>query len=385
LACGVLGAGVLLTHGTEVYTLVVVLTAFALAQWRCLKRWLTLRDVALAVVVVVLLALPYLPVLLRWAGGGAAINVGNSYFADRHAGLDATVLEELLFWASAVSSGLAIDLPLRLGVIGAGAWVTLRDRQHRWLVATIVIFVTLVAIFRHVTAAPVQYVFARTLPWGVDDRLVMVVSILSEVLGGAALVCVGRAIIVRARASSLWARRLRALSVFALTFAVATVGLIAFKFDVQTGGLISFSEDDQAALSWLHQNAESGDVVLNDGFADAGIWAPYKASVAIVLPRTTTASSDSSERFVREHVTELGARRDVDAAACALHIRYVYRGSAPGPEAREFPSADALRTRPGLANRFMPSVAVLENAPSLREVFASGAAAIFETNLECET
>ena len=121
-----------------------------------------------------------------------------------------------------------------------------------------------------------------------------------------------------------------------------------------------------AANTWLREHAQPGEVLLNDGAGDAGIWAPYKAGVSIVLPRTRAVSPDSDEILLRTHVAEIDSDKDVQAAACALQVHYVYRGAASSAEARQFPSLEALH-----------------GDFALNEVFSSGNAAVFRTHLDC--
>ena len=62
--------------------------------------------------------------------------------------------------------------------------------------------------------------------------------------------------------------------------------VVTALFRIQTDHLVTYSADDAAAMAWLNQHAQPGEVLLNDGAADAGIWAPYKTPVSIVLLHT---------------------------------------------------------------------------------------------------
>lgn len=60
---------------------------------------------------------------------------------------------------------------------------------------------------------------------------------------------------------------------------------------------------------------------MNDGAADAGRWAAYKANVSVVLPRSGTFSAVGRELLLRANVGNLDSRPDARDAACALHVR----------------------------------------------------------------
>lgn len=374
---GMLAAGLLLTHGTELYTAAIVLLAFAAACWRSFASWRVARHVALAAAAAVVLALPYAPALAGWTSAGGAVAVGIEYFEVRHGGflLDDPI-QEALFWSSGFSSGLLFDAPVRLALVIFGAWVALR-RQHGVLLVTLTaLFVALVAVFRYVDAPLMRQVFALTLPWGVDGRLLMTVPLLATPLVGLGVVCIGETLVSLARRQSedgaagrdrRGRRFARAGLVVGLAFLPLSVFLVAQKFVLQTNGIVTYTPDDMAAFAWLRQHSQPGDMMLNDGAADAGIWAPYKANVSIVLPRSRSVAPDGPEVLVRDHLNELEGRGDVRAAVCQLHIRYVYRGAKGSPsELRQFPSLDELRAN-----------------PALEEVFSRGGAAIFRPRLNC--
>jgi hypothetical protein len=302
--------------------------------------------------------------------------VGSDHFDFRHTlGLDDPV-QEALFWASAVSSGYLVDLPVRLALLILGGWVALRQRAGRTLVGLIVLFAFLVAMFRYVDAGPVRRLFALTLPWGVDDRLAMTVSLLAAALGGLGLVRLADALAHRARTYGSkrtvfisWRRAARWALVLAITFGMLSEVLVADKFRRQTGGIVTYDANDALAMGWLRKHAQPGDVLMNDGAADAGIWAPYKGGVAIVLPRTRAVSTGGPEMLLRSNLGQIDSRTDVREAACSLGVRYVFRGSTNSPsEHRQFPPLEQLRQDPGL-----------------QEVFSSGQSAIFRTWLDCNT
>src|SRR5205814_9269721 len=137
-----------------------------------------------------------------------------------------------------------------------------------WLIPLGIVFGALVATFRYVEAGAVRAVFALTLPWGVDDRLIMTLSLLAAPLGGAGLVWLGRALAYRSRQCAgadwtvpeKWRRRARRALVLGLAVGAASTLMIAWKFNTQTSSLLTYSRDDAAVLSWLGQHARPGAV-----------------------------------------------------------------------------------------------------------------------------
>ena len=369
-AAGLMAGALLVVHGTEVYTAAIGLVGLGIARWRTLISKRFVADAAVACASASAASLPYVPALMRWTATGGAVAVGSDYYALHQATTLHEPLLETLFWASSTSSGLLIDLPVRLALLGLGAWLALRGRNGRALAALSAVFFGLVALFRFVDVGVVRQVFALTLPWAVDGRLLMTVPILVAPLEGFALVWVGSQLAARARAVTDNRRALARRAVaFGIALGAASVLLSAAKFNLETSHVVTYSADDAAAFAWLRQHAQPGDVLMNDGAADAGIWAPYKADVNIVLPHSRGVVPNGPEDLVRTNLGALDTRRDVASAACALGIKYVYRGEAPSTsEAREFPSLDALRSN-----------------PALQEVFSSGDAAVFElkTRLQC--
>jgi hypothetical protein len=89
--------------------------------------------------------------------------------------------------------------------------------------------------------------------------------------------------------------------------------------------------------------------------------------VSILAPRLGPTRAD--EREPQERVlANIGQLERVADATCALHVRYVYRGSHESVwEPRHFPPLDQLRA-----------------STALEEVFTSGEAAIFRVHLPCE-
>ena len=108
-------------------------------------------------------------------------------------------------------------------------------------------------------------------------------------------------------------------------------------------------------------NVEPGTIVANDGFADAGIWAPYKAGVEILTLRSPPADGTAEQRaLVAENILRLDEVPEAMAAACRLGLGYVYRGAV----ASEWDS------------RRLPSAAELRQLPYLEAVFSQGDASV---------
>jgi hypothetical protein len=146
-----------------------------------------------------------------------------------------------------------------------------------------------------------------------------------------------------------------------------TAWALTVELQLTANAVNTMSADDVAAMGWLRQHAQPGDVLANDWSGDGGIWAPYKAGVPVVMPRDVPNDGSLAARtVVLQNVTDLQAVADT---ACGLHVAYVYRGAVPptkGWEERHFPPLDTLRA-----------------APDLEEVFTSGQAAVFRTRLGC--
>jgi len=170
------------------------------------------------------------------------------------------------------------------------------------------------------------------------------------------------------RGSSGWARRAtrltRLLVVFWLGLTLwGTVLLLAYPAQLVLG----YTADDAAAMAWLRTHAAPGDVVLNDGYADAGVWAPYKAGVSMVLPRAASGEVQGRARVVIDNVDHLDSVPEAADVVCAQHVRYVYRGARVSSwDARHFPPIDVLRA-----------------SEALGEVFSQGDAVVFEVRLAC--
>jgi hypothetical protein len=129
-----------------------------------------------------------------------------------------------------------------------------------------------------------------------------------------------------------------------------------------------YTSDAAVAMSWLRQHARPGDVLANDLAGDAGIWAPYKADMPILLPRSPVGGVHQEQREpILENLTAANQNAQLQTEACALHVAYLFHGSAPQV----------------LDERVFPDVQILEQAPGLQEVFTSGEATVFKVNLPC--
>ena len=120
-------------------------------------------------------------------------------------------------------------------------------------------------------------------------------------------------------------------------------------------------------MAWLRQHSIAGELVVNDMAADAGIWAPYKTGLAILLPRSAPGPLVEQRMPILTHVLDLSSATGARAEACALHVGYLYSSSRPLP----------------MDQHLVPDRATLDRAPDLEEVFSSGPTAIFRIHLTC--
>jgi len=360
---GGLSAGtILLSHGIDVYSSALALGIVALVRFRRIAALRLAGHVPLALGVAIVCAGPYLPTLFGWAGGGGAISAGEAFVATSDAG-QADWLQFALGITGAVS---LIDLPVRVALIAVG--VTLY-RRVRLVVALWVAFVILLALVQFVDLPPVKTLVVLTFPWLADYRPRQVAVVLASLLGAGGL-SVGLAHLGRLRQQLVGRpatfRRLTLTCGLLLAFFAEGSAVSVYKRVTQAVAEQNvYGADDGAAMVWLKNNVQPGEMLANDQTVDAGIWAPYKADVPILLPRS------GSDRLDREpilaHVGDLSGTPSALAAACALHVGYLYYGGQPM-------SSD---------ERALPDRATLERAPDLEEVFTSGEAAIFRIHLLC--
>jgi hypothetical protein len=215
----------------------------------------------------------------------------------------------------------------------------------------------------------VRQVYAAIFPWGMHYRLFMLVAIAQALLAGAGGVWLLASTERLFTGGGAWPRRLRrsARLLVVTWLALMTWGMTVF-LAYPAGRVVGFSSDDAAAMRWLREHAAPGDVLANDGYADAGIWAPYKAGVAVVLPRSVQDPAFVQPRaLVLKNIDRLEAAPDAAASACALHVEYVYRGGRASEwDVRRFPAP-----------------AVLGASPALEEAFRLGDAVVYRTRLNC--
>jgi hypothetical protein len=148
---------------------------------------------------------------------------------------------------------------------------------------------------------------------------------------------------------------------------LATWGL-TILLSIEAGGDVSFIADDDAAMAWMRANVPASAIVVNDTFADAGIWAPYKAGVGILFYRSTNDAETAAQRqLVVNNIAHLEENPEAAAAACALGAKYVYYGAANA----------------AWQERTFPPLAQLKASSALEEVFRQGDASVFMIGLNC--
>jgi uncharacterized protein DUF6541 len=217
-----------------------------------------------------------------------------------------------------------------------------------------------------VDAEPVRRLYVLTFPWLVHHRPPQMVVLFASLLVGAGLFVVVRwlwswrpRMVAR---PGTWRRLALVSGALALFFAEGSAVTIFKTVQQVIAEQSVYSADDGAALRWLREHAAPGEMVINDAAADAGIWAPYKAGLPVLLPRSVGVGE--ARAAVAANVTRLP---EDSAQPCALHADYVFVGSR------------RVEGDPEV----LPSRDVLEGAPGLQEVFASGDAAVFRVNLNC--
>lgn len=371
---GLLLGVILLVHGTELYTLMFIFLVLAIANWRRIAWWTLTRHLLLAGLLALVLAAPYLPTLLHWAGGGGAFTVGYDDGRSLEGGATSIIGNSLL--AVFLGESLGIDLPIRVLLVAVGIWAALRHRRERTLVAVGAVFVAITLAFSTLNVLTiVRQLYAITYPWGMHYRLLMLVSITHVLLAGLGAVELGRIVLGRLRRWPAWtaqpqrpsARRIRRLlTLLAPTWLILTAWALVYSLVLPRQLVDGYVADDEAAMRWLRANASPGEMVANDGFADAGIWTPYKAGLPIVLPRMVVDSIEERS-LVLNNVTALDRTPEAAQAACALGVGYVYYGAKVSEwDERQF------RTPAELA-----ASGVLE------EVFRSGQAVVLRVRLHC--
>jgi hypothetical protein len=362
---GVFAGAIVLSHGTEVYTSALVLTVIAIACFRRIDLKRLATHVPLALGLAVLCAAPYWPALLGWAGTGGAVSAGEAFTLNA----DNSQADWLQFALGTTGATSLIDLPLRFGLIALGARVHHRVRLATGLWLT---FVTLLAVVQFVDLPIVRTVFVLTFPWLADYRPRQIAVVFASILAAGGL-SVGLGYLARLRRKLVGRpatfRRLAMACALVLAFFAEGSAVSVYKRVAQAVAEQNvYVADDGAAMAWLKQNVRPGEMVANDQTIDAGIWAPYKAQVPILLPRSAPGTIRLDREPLLAHVDDLTSAPNAMATACALHLAYVYDGAQPT-------TAD---------ERALPERALLETAPSLEQVFSSGQAAVFRVHLLCD-
>ncbi len=261
-----------------------------------------------------------------------------------------------------------IDLPLRFGLILLGLF---GQRQVRLAAALWLTFVALLVAVQFVDLPIVRTLFVLTFPWLADYRPRQIAVVFASLLGAGGL-SVGLGYLGRLRLRLIGRaatfRRVAIACGLVLVFFVEGSAVSIYKRVAQAVTEQNvYGADDGAAMAWLKQHVQPGEMVANDQTVDAGIWAPYKASVPILLPRSAPGAIRLDREALVTHVSDLTATPGATATACALHLAYVYDGGQPT-------SAD---------ERAFPDRAALERAPNLEQVFNSGRAVVFRIHLPC--
>jgi hypothetical protein len=368
---GLLAGAILLTHGTEVYSAIVGLAVIAAIRWRCIQPGRLVRHLPLAVACTLVCALPYLTALVGWAGSGGASSVGLAALDDIAAhpelGAGGDWLEFLLGAAGAASF---IDLPLRAILLAIGVGTGIGGRGMRAVVAWGVFTAVLFAV-SFLDLAPIRWLFVVTFPWLIHHRPPqMVVLFASLLIASGLLTTIGWVGSWRARLAlhpRAWRRLAVVCGVLLGFFAEGSAVSIYKTLDQVIVEQNSYSPDDGAAMAWLKQHAQPGEMIANDQAADAGIWAPYKAGLAILLPRSSTGLEIAGRTPILTNLVDLRSVPGAQAEACALHVGYVYAGARPLPDDQHL----------------IPSRAALAGSSDLEEVFSSGDAVVFRLHLDC--
>ncbi|MBV9599687.1 MAG: hypothetical protein JOZ87_22925 [Chloroflexi bacterium] len=368
LLAGLLLGAMVLVHGTELYTSAIVLLIVACGNWRTMPwRRLGLDGLG-AFAFAVLCAALYMTVLLHWAAAGGPYEVGNADGAALQQGTSSGLQNLAVYSLDA----LGIDFPVRIALLALGLVFAFRFRVGRAMVAVTLAFVALAVVVTLFNGVPiVRMFFASTYPWSLPYRHLTFASIgLAMIAGGGCVQCANwwslRLAHVRAEKTHRRITRLGRLLVV-VWLALSSWALITL-IGMEASAYGSFSADDAAAMAWMRANLGPSDVVVNDTYADAGIWAPYKAGVQILVHRAfSNPDTQAARQLVVANVADLESNPSAAAAACALHARYVYYGAAHTKWiTRTFPPIEELRA-----------------SPALQQVFGQGNAAVFAINLPC--
>ena len=258
LAGLVLGA-VVLVHGSELYTLVIVLPIVLIGArrqviWRDLPR-----VIGLAMLVALACAALYLPNLLRWAGAGGAYAVGLQETTVLTSTDDsATVAAGPGLFVTFALDSLGIDLPLRLILLAVGIGWSIRKRVGRTVVAVGIVFAGIAVALnafteRAVVAADLRRHLsvgdALSAPDAGDHR--------AGAAGwggrcGAAQGQVNR----WAKRPTAWGRRLgRITRILVVTWVGLMTWGLAVYMAYPASMVLGYGADDAAAMAWLREHA----------------------------------------------------------------------------------------------------------------------------------
>jgi hypothetical protein len=362
---GLFAGAIVLSHGTEVYTAALLLAILGLARFRQVAPGRLVRHVPLALGLAVLFAAPYLPTLLGWASAGGGSGAGAAFVAEA---ADSASADWLQFALGITGAASIIDLPIRCGLIAVGLILNRRVRLAGVLWAA---FVALLVLVQFVDLPPIKTVFVLTFPWLADYRPRQIAVIFASLLAAGGL-SIGLVYLARLRqrltVHPAAFRRLAVACVLVLgLFAEGSVVSVYKRITQAVLEQSVYSADDGAAMVWLKDNVPSGELVVNDQAVDAGIWAPYKADVPILLPRSSSAATLSQRETILAHAGDLTGDRSASAAVCALHAGYLYDGG-------QFLFGDV---------RQLPERAALERTADLELVFTSGQAAVYRIRVPC--
>jgi hypothetical protein len=267
---------------------------------------------------------------------------------------------------------LGIDLPVRVALLAVGLAWAVRARTGR-SVAVIGLAFLLVSTSFSLLSGHVPILlqaYAVTFPWGMHYRVFMVVALAVAVVSGAGAIVALQRINQWTSRPGAAARRLNRLSrLLVVSWVLVTTWAAIVFLEYPASLVIGYTSDDAAAMKWLHDNAPSRTTVVNDGFADAGIWLPFKAGLPVLLERNPRQGADDvpARWLVFNNIAQLDRVPEARAAACALHVEYVYRGARESAwDARQLPPLTTLRA-----------------SPALDEVFSRGEAVVFRTRVQC--
>jgi hypothetical protein len=368
-----LGFGsIVLVHGSELLTLLIVLPVLLLgALHRVTWRPLCLA-LGMAVAVGIVCALPYLPDLAHWVSGGGAYAAGLTEIPPPLGDQGVTVSPAGSLFVTFALGSLGVDSPIRVVLFLLGSVFAVRRGSGRSVLVLGLVFFCLAVALTWLSSVPlVRQAYAITYPWGMHYRLLMIFTIAQALLAGAGGVWLLSGVWRWTSRPGAWARRLRRISqLLVVAWGILATWALVIFVGFPVGRVLGYSSaEDGAAMGWLRTHASPGDVVANDGYADAGIWAPYKAGVGVLLPRWMLLSADEIARreLVVSSIGVLDRMPEAATAACAEHVRWVYYGA---------------RTS-GWDSRRFPPLSVLQASPALEQVFRQGGAAVFKTRLIC--